>query len=128
MELTKLMTECSGSSTINKAQCMLVRHTTTQGEWSVHSDDRNVYILNFSSFICFVSLHDVHFHWTRTHFYLGTSEARLRVRIFLAALKTHWWPSAVFFSLVWLLSLWHIPIFILNFTLPCNCWKPPNSG
>ena len=38
-------------------------------------------------------------------FVKGPAEARLRVREFLAALKTLWWPSAVVCSLVGLLSL-----------------------
>ena len=45
-------------------------------------------------------------------FFKGPAEGRLRVGEFLATLKTHWWPSAVVFSMVWLLSLCHIPHFL----------------
>ena len=38
-------------------------------------------------------------------FVMGLSEGLLRVREFLAALKTHWWPSAVVCSMAGLLSL-----------------------
>ena len=38
-------------------------------------------------------------------FVQGPAEARLWVRDVLALLKTHWWPSSVFCSLVGLLSL-----------------------
>ena len=38
-------------------------------------------------------------------FLMGPAEGRLRVRQFLATLKTHWWPSAVVCSMVGLLSL-----------------------
>ena len=36
----------------------------------------------------------------------GTVEARLRVWEKMVVLKTYWWPSFVFCSLVWLLSVW----------------------
>ena len=42
---------------------------------------------------------------------LGPAEGRLRVREFLVALKTCWWPAAVVCSMVRMLSLWHIPHF-----------------
>ena len=38
-------------------------------------------------------------------FVLGPADARLRVRDFLAVLKIHWGHSAIFCSLVGLLSL-----------------------
>ena len=45
----------------------------------------------------------------------------------LAALKTHWWPSAVVSSLIRLLSLWHIPHFHSQFyhisLNICSCSK-----
>ena len=48
-------------------------------------------------------------------FVWGPVEGRLRVLEFLAALKTCWWPLTVVFSVVWLLSLWHIPRFHSQF-------------
>ena len=48
-------------------------------------------------------------------FFKGPAKGRLRVREFLATLKTHWWPSAVVCSMVGLLSLWHIPHFLSQF-------------
>ena len=44
------------------------------------------------------------------------AEARLQVREFLAAIKTHLFPSTVVFSLVWCLFDTFL-ISILNFTL-----------
>ena len=35
--------------------------------------------------------------------------------VFVTALKTYWWPSAVVCSVVGLLSLWHIPYFHSQF-------------
>ena len=52
---------------------------------------------------------------TSIHICLGAAEGRLWVREFLAALNTHWWPSAVVCSMVGLLPLSHIPHFHSQF-------------
>ena len=48
-------------------------------------------------------------------FVCRTAEGCLRVRGFPATLKTCWWPSAVVFSMIGLLSLWNIPHFHSQF-------------
>lgn len=56
------------------------------------------------------------------------SKARLWVREFQAVLNTRWWPSAVFYPLVGLISLWHIPNIYSNFKfwyiLATGSYKP----
>ena len=74
-------------------------------------------------------------------FVYGPAEGRLRVREFLAALKTCWWPSAAICSVVGLLSFWHIPNFHSQFcSIPhkkltkllnlstFNCWQTPQKN
>ena len=49
------------------------------------------------------------------NFVYGPAKVSLRVREFLAALKTHWRSLVVVCSLVGLFSLWHIPHFNSQF-------------
>ena len=51
---------------------------------------------------------DFHFHELVRNFGKGQDEVLLWIRDFIAVLKTHWLPMAVFCSLVELLSFWHI--------------------
>ena len=48
-------------------------------------------------------------------FFKGPAEGHLRVREFLATLKTHWWPSAVVCSIVVALTHSPFPFSILFF-------------
>ena len=60
------------------------------------------------SILSYIYLFVQSFRLTFVSLTIMPAEGRLRVRDFLATLKTHWWSSAVVCSMVGLLSLWHI--------------------
>ena len=64
-----------------------------------------MFFFNFSSFVCLEFSVTYIFTELEHNFILGPAEDYIWVRDFLAALKTHWWPSKGVYTLVGLLPL-----------------------